>query len=356
MILKAQMRFGLTAAYGAVENVATVGMTIALAADGFGAYSFVIPIPLLALIRAIAYWSFVPDRPGFRAHTARWKYLTRNTAATLITRMVYGLIGQGDYIILGLLASQDVVGQYYFGFRLAAQPVWTLAGSLTGTIYPALAQLRQDPQRQGQSALRVAKLLSYCIMPIAFTQAAIAGPLVTSFFGQKWASSIPVIQLLSIGLALDAISWVGGALLTARGEFVASLRYSLMQAPAFFLLIAAGALLDKSYGVAWAVCIYYAVSQPPFVYAVFRRVGVSLSEVARIYIKPTICAVIAVGIGLAGSLHPLVAGHPLARAGIICSVGAVCYLVIIRYVSYEIWRELTALIHRHNRDPLARAA
>jgi len=53
-----------------------------------------------------------------------------NNIANFLSKTIVDMINQGNYIILGLIASQDIVGVYYFGFRVAAQPFWMLAGNI----------------------------------------------------------------------------------------------------------------------------------------------------------------------------------------------------------------------------------
>jgi len=340
MIMRSRMQFGVFAAYGAIETVVQALMTVGLAWLGYGAFSFVIPIPVLSIVRAITWWSLLAVKPPLRAQRRRWKYLVRNTAASFFSRLLIALISQGDYMVLGLLASQNVVGRYYFGFRLAAQPLWVFAGNLGGVLYPTLIQLKSDPVRQGKAALNACTILSYCVMPVAMLQAAVARPLLSSFFGQKWADAIPVIQILSIGLALDAPSWIAGSLLAARGEFVAGLRLVIFQVPVFFLLVIAGALFNQGVGVAYAVGLFYAATQPVFVYQVFRRVGVSLREVTLIYVKPAVLTVAAVGSGILLSGLPGLANAPLASASVISAAAAVLYAILVRQFAPSVWSQV----------------
>ncbi len=341
MIMRARLQFGAVAVYGSLETVALAVLTVGLAWSGFGAYSFVIPVPILAVVRAVVWWRLAAATGSLRPQRRRWKYVIGNTAVTAATRVIINLISQGDYLVLGLLATQDVVGTYYFGFRLAGQPLWVLASNFSGVLFPALVQLKSDPARQGAAALKAATLLSFCVMPLALVQAAVAGPLVDSFFGQKWAASIPIIQLLSVGLALDAVSWIAGALLSARGEFVATLRFLLVQGPVFFALVAIGAWLDQGIGVACGVFLYYAITQPLFVFRVYRRVGVTARQVASIYLWPTGCAAAAVGAGLAASKLPAFATEPLVQAAVICGVSGPLYAALVRSLAPKVWSELS---------------
>lgn len=341
MVLRSRMQFATFAGYGMFEVITQALMTIALAWAKFGAYSFVIPMPIMGLLRAVVYWRIAAIRVRLRPQRRRWKYLVRNTAASFLGRVIGTCINQGDYFVLGLLATQDVVGVYYFGFRLAAQPVWMLAGNFGSVLYPALIEMKSDTARQGAAVLRASILLSYCVMPLAFLQAAVAAPAIDRFFGQKWHGSIPIIQLLSLGLALDAVSWVAGTLMAARGEFARGLRYLSMQAPVFFALVIAGAYADQAIGVAIAVCLFYAITQPIFVYGVYRRFGLGVRQVALLYIKPAALAGSAVGAGLAASW--LLASHdPIACIALIGAVSIPVYAALLRWWAPQVWHDLAS--------------
>ena len=346
LIMRSEMKFGVFAVYGSLEVIATALMSVGLAWAGFGAYSFVIPAPVTALCRAVVYWSLMQARPRLSPHGKRWKYLVRNTAASFTSKIIISIIGQGDYMVLGLLATQTVVGRYYFGFRLAAQPLWILAGNLAGILYPTLIQLDREPERQGDAAFRATVLLSYVVMPLAFIQAAVAGPVLQSFFGDKWSASVPIIQVLSIGLALDAMSWVAGALLAARGEFIAGLRYISFQLPLFFLLVTIGGLWDQALGVAWAVCLFYGLSQPVFVYSVYRRVGVTKGRVALMYGLPLCYAAFATGAGLLIAEAGWFSSWPLVRAAVTAVVASFTYAMLVRIFACHIWSQVVRHLAR----------
>lgn len=340
MILRARMQFGVLAIYATVEMIAQVLMTVALAWRGFGAYSFVLPGPVLSAVRTAVMWRLAAFKPDLRPKRRRWRYVVGNTTITFVNRILISFINQGDYMVLGLTGSQATVGIYYFGFRLAAQPLWTLAGNFSGVLYPALVQMKSDPERQNRAVLDSSTLLSFCVMPVALIQSAVAEPLISRYFDPRWAASIPVIQLLSIGLAFDAISWVAGALLSARGEFKAGLRYVIIQFPIFFVLVAIGAVLDQAVGVAWAVCVFYAIIQPVYAYCVYKRIGLTAWQVALMHLQPAAYAAVSVGVGLAISMVPLLSDLPLLRAVVIGSVGLALYAVLVRWQAPKTWSAL----------------
>ncbi len=63
------------------------------------------------------------------------------------TRLIVEAVNQGGYVVLGLMATDTVVGVYFFAFRLAAQPLRMLAGNFGAVLFPAFTQLRSAPSR-----------------------------------------------------------------------------------------------------------------------------------------------------------------------------------------------------------------
>src|SRR5262249_55765294 len=202
-----------------------------------------------------------------------------------------------DYVILGLFVGEAEVGVYYFAFKLAIQPLRMLAGSLSTVLFPALVRFREDRQRQLDAALLVSEMVAIIAMPVCFLQAALAGPVLPVFFGTKWDAARPLIELLSIGLAFDSVSWTAGSLLPARGEFGRSFRYAAILAPTSGVLVGVGAFVGGAVGTAAAVAVYFAVIQLLFSYAVFTGSGpVGWRAVASLYVKPAFICAVTVGL------------------------------------------------------------
>jgi len=185
-------------------------------------------------------------------------------------------------------------------------------------------------------------VLAFVVMPYCFLQAAVARPLLSLVFGAKWQAAIPLVEILSIGLAFDAVSWVAGALLQARGEFRRSLIYSCVFSPIFFGMVTLGALYFSGLGVAVAVSVFYVAFAPIYSYRVFLKMGVSLGEVAAIYLSPVAFA--AVAALLAAFLGGLVPWGDLARTVVIGTAGSIIYLVLVWLFAPSIFHQLIARI------------
>jgi len=334
--LRAALNFRFIATYSAIELAVGQVAVVALALHGFGVFSFVLPGPALAAVRAAIFWFVAKPQMG-RLRVRQLRVMGRASSAVFGTRVITAMVGQGDYFVLGLFASKPEVGAYFFAFRLAVQPVRVLAGSLYSVLVPALAKLRNEPLRQGEAAVSACRVLAFVTMPYCFMQAALARPLFGLLFGSKWDSAIVPAQILSVGLAFDAVSWIAAGLLSARGEFRRLFIYHCILGPAFFLLVAVGAYLGAATdfgavaGVAIAVTLFYVILPPWFSFAVFSRTGASLRSIAMIYVHSTIISTIAIGTAVA--LVHLVPTAPIAEIVIIVIVGGGCYIALLRSVS-----------------------
>jgi O-antigen/teichoic acid export membrane protein len=335
--IRAELNFRLLATYSTIELVVTQTLIVILALKGFGVFSFVLPGPAMAAARAITFWILAKPRLR-RTRRKQLRIMGASGANVFGTRILGAAISQGDYFTLGLLAPKPVVGAYFFAFRLAIQPVQMLAGSLSGVMFPLLAQLRADPDRQREAAINASRVLAFAVMPYCFMQAAVARPLLSLVFGAKWQVSIPLVQILSIGLAFDAVSWIAGALLSARGEFRRSFIYSCIFSPVFFIVVGVGGIVASAIGVATAVSLFYMVISPVYSYVVFSRMGASFRDVGAIYLTSTVFA--AVAMTLAAGLASLVPGGQLAQVAFIVAIGGGSYLGLIRAFTPATYRQL----------------
>jgi O-antigen/teichoic acid export membrane protein len=335
--IRAALNFRFLALYATTELFVSQAAVIILALNDYGALSFVLPGPVLAAVRAAVFW--IVAKPQLRRmRPKQMRMMGKASSAVFGTRLITAMVSQGGYFVLGLFASKPEVGAYFFAFRLAVQPVQMLAGNLSAVLFPALAQLRYDFVRQREAALSACRVLAFTIMPYCFIQAAVARPLFGLLFGSKWDDAIVPAQILSVGLAFDAVSWIAGALLSARGEFRRAFIYSCIFSPVFFVVVGIGARFASATGVATAVSLFYVFAPPSFSYLVFRRMGVPFRDIAAIYVHSMVFAATAVGV--ATVLASWAQLGPLAQIGIIVAFGGGLYLGLVRLFSPSIYSQI----------------
>lgn len=320
--IRGALDFRFLALFNAWEVLTIQGGTVLLAWLGAGAYSFVVPIPVVAAAKVAAFWWRARPALGGRIRPRLVRAFAGRGLMVAGNRLLTELVQHGDYIVLGLISTPAVVGLYFFAFRLAAMPVRMLAGNFQNVMFPTLARLVDEPARQRRTAFEAARLLAFVVMPLCMLQAALAEPVLRLLFGAKWEGAIPLAQILSLGLPFDAVAWVAGSLLSARGEFRRLLIFAAALAPAFLVMVSAGGLLGGAVGTAAAVSLYFALGPALMVMAVFRPEQSRAATVVGLYLVPGAvgAAAVAAGLGVAKLLLP--AEAHLARCVVIAAVAA----------------------------------
>ncbi|NHN84205.1 oligosaccharide flippase family protein [Acetobacter musti] len=327
--IRAEMDFRFLATYNTFDIFALQLLTILFAACGMRAYAFALPFPIVAATRAVWFWRRSPPSTNRRFRVSQLRYLFGNSTVVLLSRTLIELVNQGDYIVLGLIASKTTIGYYFFAFRFSAQPVRMLAGNVTNVIFPALTQFRGDPVRQREAVVRASRLLGYLVMPFCFLQAALAQPGLHFLFGERWMAAVPYVVILSLGLPFDAMSWITGAFLSARREFTRAFRYALVSTPVFYGMVLLGGWLDGPMGVALAVALYYFTYPPAFSYLVLIGAGVAWTTVFEFYAMPAVLSGIAAAAGLGCALLPGIRNSDLLQCLAIGIVMCSVYLMLL---------------------------
>ena len=339
--IQAELRFRLLSILNVVCSIVTVLLSVLLAYLGFGAYSLVIPIPIIAALRAgVLLWSDPPKiRPALQLR--RWRYLLRDSGLIIATVACIMVSMQGDYLTLGYRHGDEVVGVYFFAFNLSAQTMQLLAVNIAGVLLPALSKLQREPQRQCQAFIRASRLVALVGIPFCFLQAAVAEPVFAVFFDAKWQASVPVFQVLSIGMGSSAASINAGSMMQAQGQFMRLFLVSLAFAVLFAIGVTIGAWVGQALAVATAVAIYAWVTGPLNIFFSIRPTGGGLREVCRVYAVPLLVALPAVGLPyLVSRQLPQMAGRHWVQMFTIGALMLVIYVPLLRLLAPADWNEL----------------
>lgn len=360
--LQIQSRFGLIAGSKWVMTVSQLALQVLFAALGFGAYSFVLPLPIIAVARLV--WLWTAARPPVRWggwQTGRWRFLVNNSAIVFVSNLFMQIQWQGDYIVLGLLFAKPIVGLYFFAFNLSTHTMQLFTGSLAGVLFPALSKLQGDPRRQLKAFLDATQLLAMVAVPLCVLQVAAADPGVRLVFqDHKWEAAIPVLQALSIGMAFRVVASPGGSLIQAQGRFRVILLTNILNVAFFIPLVLVAALVSDPVSPNWwwhpattvgiSVAVYFAIIGPIFLYVAIRPAEGTVRDLWRVYAAPMACSIVAGAAAMyLATWVPAdkVRGHRWAQGVRLTTVVVwfvVIYVPLIRLTAPDAWRALVGRI------------
>lgn len=358
--LQIDMRFGFLAGATFVQTVGILLLTILLAALDFGAYSFVWPQLVVYSIRTVVFLRVAPPPLSRNVQLRRWRYLLGDSMRVFAANVLFMVAVMAAPIILGLYHAKDVVGLYYFSVNLSAQTIRQITLNLATVLFPALAILRDEPQRQMNAFLRASRVLAVVAVPLCLLQAALVDPFVHVFLSDRWLPTIALMQALSLGAAVRVISQPSLSLMQAQGRFATYLVMTAVLAVAMMTGVWLAGSRAGVFAVAVTVAVTYTVMTPIQCYVAIRPVGGGWLDVLRVYSVPLGIGALAVGGGtLLGRLLPDTTSGYVLEAVVILVTFVVVYLPIVRRTcpdeTAELARRLGKYIPGHRRRAAANA-
>jgi PST family polysaccharide transporter len=344
------LRYRFQAALALVMSTVTVVLNVVLARLHFGAYSIILPTVIANVLRTAVLWADSPVQVGWHWRIRRWRYLTGDSGLLLGTTAFSLLVANGDYLIVGYFCGSEAVGIFYFAFNLSMQTVALLMVNFSTVLFPALSKLQAERPRQIDAYLRASRVFAAVAIPFCLMQAAGSDSGFRLIFKPVWYASIPVLQILSVAMAIRTVAIPAQALTAAQNRLRYSLQISVIYSFIFLAAVAIAAKLGGPHAVllvAVAELIYFAVTDPLYMYLLMRMNGRGWREVLHVFGAPLIAGGIAALI--AGGVSHVFPTRPgrlwqLPRlAAVVCVMVAV-YVPLLRALSAELWQEVVQRI------------
>lgn len=183
---------------------AAVGIGMALAGCGIWsliasqlAQKLVLMLMLTALIRWFPRAEFSFARLG-QLFGYSWK---------LFVGWLIGTIHQDIYaFIIGKYFSTATLGYYNRASNLPQTVTKTVNETVSNVMFPALSKLQDDAEAFKKNTRRMMSLTCFLIWPITAGIAAVSESFVMVILTEKWAASIPMMQLFALAYGFNVIS------------------------------------------------------------------------------------------------------------------------------------------------------
>ena len=301
-------------------------LLVVLALHGSGATAFAWSRVVGQVATGLVFWFSTSRkyRPGWRSREVRF-LLTFGIPLSLANLVNWTLLN-ADYMILGRLVEAAEVGVYMIAFTVANWSTAVLGSVLNSVVVPAFGRVAGDAQRIADALSRSVGLVALVALPIGAMTLALADPLVRTVFGETWAGSIPVLEVLSIYGVLYAFSLLYANILVALGS---TLRLLVVQLAWVSILVPAmivGLHFWGLQGAAWAhVVTLSLIALPAYGVMVLRTSGQKASILVSPVIRPMLVAVAAGGAAwgaaslVSGSLLRLLVGGVVG--GVVYALG-----------------------------------
>jgi PST family polysaccharide transporter len=260
----------------AAEVSAQLGFSlcaVALAAKGFGIWSFVVARLVSDALHTGVAFRASGYRPRARFRRDSLRGLLGFGITIVALRSVNHLAANLDRLIIGKLAGAAALGLYGMAYQTIRIPEQHVSQSVKRLLFPAFSRLQGQPERLARHYLTLVGSVSLLAFPMAAGIALVYPDFVALCLPAAWEPTTPLVRVLALGGALYAVGGTIGLASWSVGRPDVDLRLACLRLVLLSVLLG-GCARFGALGVACAVSVYAVVTFPVYLVAVERLLGV----------------------------------------------------------------------------------
>lgn len=244
-IVQRDLRFSILAKRDITLTLMTAAISVALALQGFGVWSLVLPRLLVEPVRLVVVFLMAQWNPGAGFHVDRWRRTMRYAAPLMGTNILRLLSNDGDTLVVGRVLGGHALGYYNLAWQLSNFVGRNISSVVATVAMPALSLTANDPVRTRRGYKRMIQLLAALSFPTLIGMFVLADDLVEFVYGPGWQ---PVVVVLRIFIAFTLVRSVTspiGTVFNAVGRPQIGLKLTAYTLPFYFVAI----IIGSPYGV-----------------------------------------------------------------------------------------------------------
>lgn len=212
-----------------------VGLGMAL--TGFGVWALVGQNIVSTITNTLVLFCIIDWHPKLRFSYERFKVLFsfgwKMSVVNVLTTFFYQLKGY----VIGYKYSATQLAYYNRGEGLPGILYNNVNGTISDVLFPALSKLQDDKEALRRALRRAMRISSFFLMPALFGLAAISSNLVIIIFSEKWAGSIPFMQVICLISCSDILGMANYQAIKAVGRADTLLKMEFIKRPAMFAIL-----------------------------------------------------------------------------------------------------------------------
>jgi PST family polysaccharide transporter len=312
-------------AAGFVVNATTA---ITLAANGAGAYSFVIGQLAQSVVTGVLVLRIarLPFRYGFDRTVAR--RLLKFGIPLAAALGVESLLLFSDSVIVGHWLGATLLGFYLLAFNVSNWVPGLVGTAVRYVSIPSFSRLAEGtPEVLALGVRRAIPIMVSVVMPIAVAMAVLAPAMIHFLYGARWVPAGDVLRFLAVVMIARMLTALAFDILTSVGVTRATVWLNLGWAAALIPSLILGVHLDGIRGAAIAHAVVAVVVAIPLAVLALQRGGVSLRPVAPALVRPLLGGVLA-GLIMFG-VSELLESPPPVELFVAGGSGLIAYLLAV---------------------------
>lgn len=221
----------------------TVGIVMAF--QGFGVWSLVAQQLVGEIVKVVVLWTVSDWRPGVTVTRRHFNDLFGFSMSLMASHFLTVMSQRLDDFLIGYFLGPVALGYYAVAYRLVRLGTKLLAGTVQKVAFPVFSRMQDEPERLQRAFYGATRLTMLVALPGFLLLIGLANEIVPVFFGEKWATSIPVMQILAVMGALRAMVGFNVAILVSQGKPFWKLVIQFIET----VVMVAGFMIAVSWGI-----------------------------------------------------------------------------------------------------------
>lgn len=220
-----------------IGTFASGAVGLGMALTGFGVWALVGQNLVSTITNTLVLFCIIEWHPKLRFSYERFKALFsfgwKMAVINILTTFFYQLKGY----VIGYKYSATQLAYYNRGEGLPGILYNNINGTISDVLFPALSKLQDDKAALRRALSRAMRVSSFFLMPALFGLAAISNNLVIIIFSEKWAASIPFMQVICLISCSDILGMANYQAIKAVGRADTLLKMEFIKRPAMFAIL-----------------------------------------------------------------------------------------------------------------------
>lgn len=220
-------------------------IAVVLALKGFGVWSLVCSYLSTTIIAAIMYWIMAKWKPICLISRESFKYLLNFSYKFLLDGAISTVVNNVNNVVIGKMFSTRALGFYAKANGIVQIPSTAINNIILQVSCPVLAKMQDDKERLRFNYRRMIRMAAFISFPLMIGLSAVAEPLMTLVYTDKWNQSILYMQILCFSTMWLPILSLNKDILVVLNRPDLILRLRIINTVIFVLIF----LLSVRYGI-----------------------------------------------------------------------------------------------------------
>ena len=287
-ILQKEFRFKEKALVIIFSMILSYGLGIYLGLIGYGVWSLVIAVLLMAILRTIGYFYFARIKIIKGFFFKEWKDLFSFGFGVILLRFANYIGSNGIHLVLGKIFSPGLLGVFERTYQIKTIPGTYIGNIIDTVMFPALSEIQNEDDRLFRIYQQMLGTVNTIFIPAAFYFIFFSQEIVMILLGQKWPEAVIPLQIMFIALPLSISVRMADSVIRAKGLVYKNAGRKLLYVVVLLLGAGFGAYHYGLIGAAIGVTISYLFNYATMLFLVRKVFNKKLTE---IYFEPLMSGV-----------------------------------------------------------------